>query len=252
MKIVTISSKEEQVGKSVIAVHLAHYLRELDKSVLVIDLDYKGSSSCALREYASNVAVPELFAPDCQALRQHEGITLVRANLADDMRRWMRGDFGGPLEDMASTLQKNLEVVAPGFDYCIVDTSPGLCTRARAALVASDFVLTPVGSNDMAPHRVSSFFADIADIQDRHTTRLAVAGLLPSRVQAADHERLQEDPQARFPDHLLSAHIAEGRRIPEALRSRMPVWRSPRWSARGEAKNMRAALATVAPRIGVC
>ena len=120
--------EQSGVGKSVIAVHLAHYLRDIGKSVLVIDLAYNDSTSRTLSEFTSSTTVPGLFdgkATSQRSQREVPRIELVRSNLGEDKARWRRGDFGGPLESASARFREGVAAFAPHFDYCVVDTAPG-------------------------------------------------------------------------------------------------------------------------------
>src|SRR5205814_4780498 len=111
VKVISIATTEEQAGKSALAVHLAHYLRDTGAQVLAIDLDYKGDTSCALRDFGSNVTVPQMFA-GLGEIHPNEGITLIRSHSAEDLRGWMRGHFSLSTEQSADQLRAQLVIVA--------------------------------------------------------------------------------------------------------------------------------------------
>ena len=257
MKVITISSRESGVGKSVVAVHLAHYLRDIGKSVLVIDLAYTDSTSRTLSEFAGSTTVPELF--DGKATSQHgqrevPRIELVRSNLGEEKARWRRGDFGGPLESASARFREGVAVFAPHFDYCVVDTAPGLCVRARAALVTGDIVLIPAVPIGGAAEKVDRLFVELAVLNTQCRTSARPTLLLPNRLRSTRPDaRAARAQLGKFFQHpTIDAPIAESEEIQNALNKRMPVWALDTRSSRRPALQMRAALEAVGARIGAC
>lgn len=257
MKIITIASKQVAAGKSALAVHLAHYLRDLGKSVLVIDLAYTDSTSRTLAEFAGLATVPEIFDGKIVShagRRKTPRIELIRSDLDEDLARWRLGDFGIPIESAFHRLHKALASFAPHFDYCVVDTAPGLCVRAQASLVAANMVVIPIVPVAGAVEQADQFTVDMAVLSIRfHEVRKTPRPVLivPSRYRPAMSQAQATHATFRqqFPNVFLDTPIAESAAIPAALCRKRPVWALRTRSSRRPTLHMRAALEAVVARV---
>ena len=248
MKAISIATTEEQAGKSALAVHLAHYLRDAGAQVLAIDLDYKGDTSCALRDFGSNMTVPQVFAAPGE-IHPNVGITLVRSHSAEDLRGWMRGNFSFSTEQAADQLRAQFAIVAELFDYCVIDTSSGLCHRSRAAMSLSDFLVVPVTPASDAVTKAAVALDVFASLRGR---RGQLTAIIPSRlIEPHEARTIKWRLGEQHPDHALDAYISEDAAIPTALRGRVPVWASKAPAARRPAMGMRLALSSVVDRIRI-
>jgi len=246
MKIITVSSSEQGVGKSVIAVHLAYYLREVGKSVLVVDLDRTGNTSWTLSEFGCDLQAPNLFADRVRmfgGVCRAQKLMLIQSKSKNSADRWRCCDLALPLNVAVERLKENLASLAFAFDYCVIDTAPGECKLTRAAVVVSDYTVMPVAAKPGAVDKldrqsVESFV---------HHFPVARTGLLLSRLRLADpHEKAIADGMARAnPNTVLKAHVPECDHISEALMSRRAAWAAPARSVRKSADTVRAAMACI-------
>jgi cellulose biosynthesis protein BcsQ len=246
MKVITISSRESGVGKSAVAVHLAHYLRGTGKSVAVIDLAYTDNTSRTLAKFAGSFTVPELFDGKARNPRRKHGvprIELVRSDLREEMARWRRGEFCDPLESVFARFREGLACLAPTNDYCVVDTARGLCVRARSAIVAADLVLVPVVPMPGAAEQMDRFFIELAVLHVQSRTTPKATLLLPNRFRSVKREaRAAQEQLCRcFRHPTIETPIVESEEIQAALSKRMPIWALDTRSSRRPAAQMRAA-----------
>ena len=63
MKTIVINNQKGGVGKTTLAVHLAWFMAEADRRVLVIDVDAQSNASDTLRHYAGSTLAADLFKP---------------------------------------------------------------------------------------------------------------------------------------------------------------------------------------------
>jgi chromosome partitioning protein len=246
MKIITVSSSEQGVGKSVIAVHLAYYLREIGKSVLVVDLAHTGNTSWTLSEFGCDLQAPDLFG---ERVRRFGGVgraqklMLIQSKSKNSADRWRCGDFALPLNLAAERLKENLASLAFAFDYCVIDTAPGECKLTRAAVVVSDYTVMPVAAKPGAVNRI-----DRQSVESFvHHFSAARIGLLVSRFRLADpNEKAIADGVARAcPNTVLKAHVPECDHISDALIRRRAAWAAPTRSVRKSAESVHAAMACI-------
>lgn len=111
MSIIAVANQKGGVGKTAIAVHLAHGLmRELSAKILVVDAD---PSASVFKHFRRRTIGPPPF-------------TVA----------------GGATVDLHRQLPNLLET--GGFDHCIIDCPAGSSNITRSAMLAADIVIVPV------------------------------------------------------------------------------------------------------------
>ena len=247
MKTIVVSNHKGGVGKTAISVHLAQYLEEQGKSVLVIDLDGQGNTSKTLEQYASGVTGSQLFDGSLQRLDRAQGITLIGADAKlSDLEQ-------APKAKVLSALRNVLPVIGEGFDYCVIDTPPGAGLRVSAALLGAQFVLSPVELDDYSIDGITQMLKTIFGIKQQFNPELAFLGMLPNRLNAHSvaQKAALDELLTKYAQFMVPAKIGNRSSIPEALRNGVPVWRLKKSSAKDAGIEMLAALKIVAERIGV-
>lgn len=247
MKVVVVSNHKGGVGKTAISVHLAQYLEEQAKRVLFIDLDGQGNSSKTLNAYASGVLSSQLFSGEVPDVVQEQGITLIAADpKLSDLEQ-------APKQQVLSALRRVLPEYGDSFDYCVIDTPPGAGLRVTSALLAAQYVLSPVEMDDYSIDGITQMLQTIFGIKKQYNPELAFVGMLPNRLNALSvaQKAALEELLAKYAQFMVPAKIGNRSSIPEALRAGVPVWRLKKSSAKDAGLEMLAAFKIIGERIGV-
>jgi MinD-like ATPase involved in chromosome partitioning or flagellar assembly len=153
-KIIAVHSYKGGTGKTLLSMNLAVALAEQGRNVCLFDLDFRApslgtllkieKSNCWLNDYLNGVCEIDKALLD-QSEKVHNGGRLfvglanpateaIRDMSAKD-RKWEMRALGRLLALRASLLNDK------GFDYLILDTSPGLQYSSINAIVSADLVL---------------------------------------------------------------------------------------------------------------
>ncbi|MBM3578737.1 MAG: ParA family protein [Alphaproteobacteria bacterium] len=247
MKTIVINNQKGGVGKTTLAVHLAWYLAEIGRRVLILDLDAQANATDTLARYVGNATAAELFKP---AVRIAPGgvddLTLAPADTS--LTDVDRGDAASIL-----TLRENLAAASGDFDACVIDTPPSLGLRSVAALVAASHVLSPIYLEDYSVKGVKGLLQTFLGVQKRYGRSDATfLGLLPSLFNTKS-PRQREHLEQLLRDagkYVFPGHVVARDGYAEAVAERAPVWSLKRRSAQEAGREIRAVLANIVERAG--
>lgn len=237
MKTLVIANQKGGVGKTSTLVHLAFDFAERGLKVAVIDLDTQGNASFTLAEHRSEVAASGLFAGQALAeLDAIEGIATIPADgrLADLEKV--------PLAEAGQAFRASIEAIGgQGFDVCLIDTAPSLGTAMASALLAADYVASPVELEVYSLQGIKKMVTTIANVR-RANAKLRFLGMVPSKVDGRNprHARHLAELTAAYPDLVMPTPIGHRSSIADALASHCPVWSIRKTSARKAAQEVRA------------
>lgn len=148
MKTIAIALQKGGTGKTVLSVSLAAALaRQHPGQVLLIDCDPQGNSTewtytADLPAELASVLLGKCAVPDAILASAVPGLSLLpTAGLGGELKVWDEGAGNRKPFAMREVIKAATEM---GFRFCILDLSPGFGAIERAALVASDEVITPI------------------------------------------------------------------------------------------------------------
>ena len=145
MKTIAVSVQKGGSGKTTTTANVAAAIAARGKRVLLIDNDPQSSLTlyCNLKQektitevYRENAAIREI-------VQDWQGMDTAAADI---MLSQVENEIS-MRKDRRDILRKALESVDQDYDFCIIDTAPGLGLLSVNALIASDHVIIPMEPN---------------------------------------------------------------------------------------------------------
>lgn len=191
MKSVAIFSVKGGVGKSTLAVNLAHAAATHGgRRTLLWDLDAQGAATWLLqREPAGSARARDAFAADAlDGLILHTEFPNLHILPADRSLRRLEGDLAR--EDRAKTVRRKLAAFARSYDRILIDCPPGLSELADRLFRAADLLVMPALPSPLSVRATAQLRAEL---QRAHKGRPPV---LPVWNMADLRRRLHRDTVA--------------------------------------------------------
>jgi len=237
MKTLVIANQKGGVGKTSTLVHLAFHFADRGLKVAVIDLDTQGNASFTLGAFKSDMVASSLFKSVALFdLAPIDNMAVIAADqqLADLEKL--------KLQDAAPAFRASIgSIAANGFDVCLIDTAPSLGIAMASALLAADYVASPIELEVYALQGVKKMNATIAGLKQANP-KLQFLGMIPSKVDGRNprHTRHLAELTAAYPTLIMPTPIGNRSSIADALATHVPVWEIRKTSARVAAKEMLA------------
>lgn len=244
-----VSNQKGGVGKSTLAVLLAHWL--VDKQgqrVAVLDLDNQCNASKVLHRYDCGIPTAALFDPAPIAIAEGADAPLVlfpgTKALADAER--------GRADLMFPAFREQVAALGKHFDVVVIDTPPNLGLRMGAALFAAHHVLCPIELEEFSLDGVTDMLKTIFGMRQKHNPRLQLLGILPNRFNPHSLRQREalENLIANYAEFVVPTKISTRSAIPEALTAGVPVWRLAKSSARDASAEVLRAFELLREKMG--
>ncbi|MEW6426881.1 MAG: AAA family ATPase [Thermodesulfobacteriota bacterium] len=176
---IAVSLSKGGVGKTTTSVNLAAGLACSGYRVLLVDTDTQGQDSFALgikpAAGLTEFVTGELDLAETMVEARDNLFLLAGGKPLAGLKRLIdRKDFGGEL-----TLAEKLKSIEAGFDYIIVDTSPGWDPLTVNVLFYVNEILTPVALEAMSLQGLVEFMKSLAAIQ-KYKKNISLRYILPT------------------------------------------------------------------------
>ena len=233
MQIISVINQKGGVGKTTTVINLAAGLSQLNKKILVIDLDPQGNATTGFglsntedsRDTIYSVLNGTKTIKDVIKKTQFENLDIITSNV----------DLSGleveTAEDSNRAFLLKLKLTAylndsEGlYDYILIDCPPSLSLLTVMALVCSSSLLVPLQTEFFALEGLTQLIKTIERIKVSLNPNLKIRGILLTMYDKRNKLSSQVEKEARdyFSEKVYSTVIPRNVRLSEAPSHGMPV-----------------------------
>ncbi|XXO72109.1 ParA family protein (plasmid) [Acinetobacter baumannii] len=238
MKKIVITNEKGGIGKTSVAVHLAHYCYERGMRVLFVDMDKQGNSGFSLSKVAVEIKDTHSLFADIQNFETLDKyFVLFKGNkslksLFDPTEQEFKLD---KVEEYQRNFKSNIAKANEFFDICIFDTPPTDGPFQRLPLLVSEFALSPFLLDKYSILGLRGIIDTTQEIKEVNP-KIQFLGLLPNMVSAnsVTQKTTLNELQKQL-SHLMldkTAFIPNRSAIADASEQQVPVWKIDKTSAK--------------------
>lgn len=219
-KIISFLNHKGGVGKTTSAINMGAVLAEMDKRVLLVDLDPQASLTLSLGISNNSTIYTALKG----AVDNDNGVLPIVAyktnlDIVPSERKMADAEYL-LLNELGreSFLKDLIAPVSGSYDYIILDCPPALGLISINALVASGHIVVPVQAEILSLHGLVSIIDIITMIQKKLNKKLEVAGFLMTQYDGRTglHRRIVENMREQYGNKVFENVIRRNIRISEA------------------------------------
>ena len=233
MQIISVINQKGGVGKTTTVINLAAGLSQLNKKILVIDLDPQGNATTGLglsNMENSNDTIYGVLNDTKEIAEvikktQFENLDLISSNVDLSGLEVETADDSNRAFILKVKLDAYLNVSRGSYDYILIDCPPSLSLLTVMALVSSKSLLVPLQTEFFALEGLTQLMKTIERIKISLNPELDIRGILLTMYDKRNKLSSQVEKEARdyFHEKVYSTVIPRNVRLSEAPSHGMPV-----------------------------
>ena len=233
MQIISIINQKGGVGKTTTVINLAAGLSQLNKKILVIDLDPQGNATTGLGlsnlDNSSDTIYGVLNGSkeinEVIKKTQFENLDIITSNVDLSGLEVETAEDGNRAFILKAKLTAYINNSRGLYDYVLIDCPPSLSLLTVMALVSSSSLLVPLQTEFFALEGLTQLMKTIERIKVSLNPDLKIRGILLTMYDKRNKLSSQVEKEARdyFNDKVYSTVIPRNVRLSEAPSHGIPV-----------------------------
>ena len=233
MQIISIINQKGGVGKTTTVINLASGLSQLNKRILVIDLDPQGNATTGLglsnMENSGDTIYGVLNGSkeinEVIKKTKFENLDIITSNVDLSGLEVETAEDGNRAFILKTKLTAYLNNSRDLYDYVLIDCPPSLSLLTVMALVSSSSLLVPLQTEFFALEGLTQLMKTIERIKVSLNPDLKIRGILLTMYDKRNKLSSQVEKEARdyFSDKVYSTVIPRNVRLSEAPSHGIPV-----------------------------
>ena len=233
MEIISIINQKGGVGKTTTVINLAAGLSQLNKNILVIDLDPQGNATTGLGLSNTDNSSDTIYGvlngskeiSEVIKKTKFNNLNIISSNVDLSGLEVETADDSNRAFILKTKLTAYLNNSKGFYDYVLIDCPPSLSLLTIMALVSSSSLLVPLQTEFFALEGLTQLIKTIERVKVSLNRDLKIRGILLTMYDKRNKLSLQVEKEARdyFREKVYSTVIPRNVRLSEAPSHGMPV-----------------------------
>lgn len=229
MKVISVFNQKGGVGKTTTAVNLATCFAQMGSKVLLIDIDGQSNTTKNFDRYNSDkMSVYNLLIDkNIDTIDVIQDTEIDNLDIIPSSINLIRAEniiSNDTFRSRETRLKNALKSIENEYEFCIIDCPPSLGILVSNALVASDYVITPLKIDKYSLDGFSNLMEAIESVQEELNPTIEFLGILITMDKSTNINKDVKDLlEETMGDKLFKTTIKENVEVTKATFEEKPV-----------------------------